>query len=40
MTQIVVCSLVIWTLVIGIYLEIACLPVGREFGYWDLMDEV
>jgi hypothetical protein len=23
-------------LVIGIYLELACLPVGREFGYWDL----
>ena len=26
----------IWTLVIGIYLELACLPVGREFGYWNL----
>jgi hypothetical protein len=21
---------------IGIYLELACLPVGREFGDWDL----
>jgi len=30
--------LFIRTLVIGNYLELACLPVGGEFGYWDLED--
>jgi len=25
-----------WSLVIGYYLEPACLPVGREFGDWNL----
>jgi len=23
-------------MIIGNYLELACLPVGREFGYWNL----
>jgi hypothetical protein len=23
---------------IGMYLELACLPVGREFGYWNLIE--
>jgi hypothetical protein len=29
--------LVIGYWVIGIYLDIACLPVGRGFGYWNFM---
>jgi len=24
---------------IGIYLELACLPVGRGFGYWNLKED-
>jgi hypothetical protein len=24
--------------VIGIYLGVACLPIGRGFGYWNLID--
>jgi len=31
---------VIEKLVIGDYLELACLPVGREFGYWIFFQEV
>jgi hypothetical protein len=33
-------SIAVWVIgysVIGDYLELACLPVGREFGYWNLV---